>query len=103
MATRGRPRKAKPAEEVKVSETDGTLSANEELEDALLAEMTLGESAVESPSKPEEPERWWKRNKYDDAINLARVLIKAQGKIHGDTANVVAQLVNDLDEKFPEL
>lgn len=100
MAQRGRPRKVKSVEEV--ADMGDALATNEAWEEALVEELSPGKSEGKSPGKSEEPERWWKRNKYDDAINLARVLIKAQGKIHGDTANVVAQLVNDLDAKFPE-
>lgn len=95
MAQRGRPRKVRPVEEVAVNEESKAMDTNEAWNEALAREVSPRDNAVLD-------EKWWKRNKYDDAKELAKVLIKAQGKIHGDTANVVAQLVNDLDRMFPE-
>lgn len=93
MAKRGRPPKVKPVEEVP--------SVNEEqlLEATGGAVLEKISDAVEVPTVKLD---WGDyRNLFDAANTLANTLVKAQGKIHGDTARVVIDLVNELDKAFP--
>jgi len=99
MAKRGRPPKVKPVETVGLAQEEVMVDTEELLEATGAEVLSKLEAAVETPTVKLD---WCDyRNLFEAACSLANTLVKAQGKIHGDTAKVVIDLVTELDRAFP--